>query len=209
MRHLLVAAVLLLPGLARADVRIECGAGCAAAGKRAILVGRGDRVYLEVESGPRVLVGPGLFRIAGSEKPAEPGAAVAGTDLALEDLLVFDRHALAFPMVSDDGPAGVVVTSAPAGTSSYALLVFTIERAKHAIVKTQYYQGTVGNLTKLRRDLAPVEQDGHWRPTELTIDNLRAASSTRLHLTWRTATDAPASLFDPEALARPSGLTFP
>jgi hypothetical protein len=194
---------------ARADVRIDCSAGCAAAGKRAILVGRGDRVYLEVENGPRVLVGLGEMQVAPGGKPADRGMAVAGTDLALEDLLVFDPHALAYPMISDDGPAGVVVTSAPAGASSYALLVYTLERTRRAIVKTQYYQGSVGNLTKLRRDTSLVQQDGHWRPTEVTIDNLRAGTSTHLRLAWRAAGDVPARLFEPDGLAQPSGLVFP
>jgi len=193
----------------RADIRIDCAAGCAAAGKRAILVGRADRVYLEVEAGPRVLVGPGVMQVAPGGKAVDPGTPVAGTDLAMEDLLAFDPHRLAYPMVSDDGPAGLVIMSAPSGTSSYALLVYTIERARHVIVKTQYYQGSVGNLTKMRRDGGLVEQDGHWRPTEVTIDNLRAGTSTRLQLTWRAAGDVPAALFEPEGLARPSGLVFP
>lgn len=189
---------------ARADVRIESAAGPA----RAILVGRGDVVYVEVKDGLRALVAPAGIVVAGGERGTAAAARrLAGSDVLLEDLAVFRPAALAFPQISDDGPTGVVVTSAPAGPSNYALLVYTIDREKRAIVKTQYYTGTVGNLGKLRRDTLVRIGEG-WRPSEITVDAFQPPSTTRLTLAWRAAPDVPASLFEPGGLERPSGLTF-
>ena len=57
----------------RADVRIVCEPGCRTA--RAILLGRGEAVYLEVEGGLRALVRPKEVLVAegGRVAPAEPG----------------------------------------------------------------------------------------------------------------------------------------
>lgn len=194
---------------ARADVRIECGAGCAAAGKRAVVLGRGDRVYLEIEDGFRALVAPDGIFLGAEAKRVEPGTALDGTDLALEDVAVFGAKSLVYPQISDDTGAEVVVNGAPAGASKYALLVYTIDRERRTVRKTQYYEGSIGNLTKMRRDLEPVDVDGHWRPGEIRVERLGAATSTRLRLTWRAAPDAPPALFEPAGLTRPSGLTFP
>src|SRR5262249_49191171 len=113
---------------AGADVRITCSEGCTAAGRLAILLGRGDAISLEVRDGVRALVQPGHVLVArdGKAVPAAVGESLAGSDVLLEDLAVFTPAALKLPQISDDGPAGAAVTAAPAGPSPYALLVTTL-----------------------------------------------------------------------------------
>jgi hypothetical protein len=103
----------------------------------------------------------------------------------------------------------VVVTAAPAPGSTYALLVHTIDRERSTIVRTLYYRDLINNLTKTRRDGAFTRVAGSWRPGEITVESVRQATRTRLTLAWRDAPDAPAALFEPAGLERPSGLTFP
>jgi hypothetical protein len=122
---------------------------------------------------------------------------------------VFDRGALRTPQISDEGPTEVVVTAEPARPSAYALLVHTIDPAIDRIVKTLYYQGSVGNLAKVRRDAAFGPAGDGSRPGDVRFELMRQASTTRLSLRWREAPDAPAALFEPGGLERPSGLAFP
>ena len=192
---------------ARADVRITRGTATG----RAAMLGRGRVVYFEVRDGVRALIHPGkaLVQSGGRAAPAVMGLALPATDLLLEDLAVFTASMLRTPLVSDDSPAGVVVTGAPAYPSAYALLVYTIDRERRAIVRTQYYQGTTSNLVKVRRDGALVQLDGHWRPGELTVENLPDGTSTQLRLAWRAAPEVPASLFTPAGLRGPSSIEWP
>ena len=193
---------------ARADVRIQCGEGCPAAGRAAVFVGRGDALYVEVKDGQRALLRPGHILVAkdGKQVDASVGESFAGTDVLLEDLVPFTAASLKTPQVSDDGPAGVVVTSAPGGPSAYALIVNTIDRARHATVRTLYYRDLINNLSKTRRDTAFVTVGGGSRPGEMTVETVRQATTTTLTLTWREAPDVPTRLFEPAGLEQPSGL---
>jgi hypothetical protein len=195
---------------ARADLRIECEAGCERASLRAALLGRGETVYVEVKDGVRALVRPGQVLIAegGKAVVASDGRPLADTDILLEDLGVLAGSSLRFPQISDDGPTGVVVMGAPAARSTYALLVYTLDRSRGTIVKTQYYKDDVSTLAKIRRDGAFVQVGGHWRPTEMTLDTLRSGMTTRVSLTWKEAPDLSPALFEPAALERPSTLTW-
>jgi len=192
---------------ARADVRITRGTTTS----RAVMLGRGRVVYFEVKDGVRALVHPGkaVVESGGHAAPAVMALALPGTDLLLEDVAVFSASMLRTPLVSDDSPAGVVVTGEPAYPSAYALLVFTIDRDRHAIVRTRYYQGTTSNLVKVRRDGGLGQVDGHWRPGEITVENLPDGTSTQLRLAWRAAADVPASLFTPAGLRGASRVEWP
>src|SRR5438105_12077015 len=206
-----VAANARFASPARADVRLACGEGCKATGRPAIFLGRGDVLYVEVKGGQRALVRPGEILVAqgGKASAAAPGQTLADTDVLLEDLAVFTPGALKQPQISDDGPAGVVVTAAPAGRSSYALLVNTIDRERHAIIRTLYYRDLINNLSKTRRDTAFARVGASWRPGEITVESVRQATKTHLTLSWREAPDVPEALFEPAGLERPSGLTWP
>lgn len=190
----------------RADVRIACEPACRAA--RAILLGRGDAVYVEVENGMRALVRPDGAWVAtdGRPAPAAPDQSLGDTVVLLADLAVFDRRRLRTPQISDEGPTEIVLTAEPVPPSAYALVVHTVDPATARIVKTLYFQGSVGNLTKLRRDTGFSTVAGSERPTEIRVEALRQGVTTRLALRWREAPDAPAALFEPAGLERPSGL---
>jgi len=192
----------------RADVRIACEPACRTA--RAILVGRGDAVYVEVEGGLRALVRPkeALVAEGGRAAPAEAGKRLGDTGLLLSDMAVFDRGTLRTPQISDEQPGEVVVTSEPVGSSPYALLVYTVDPSLDRIVKTLYYQGSINTLGKMRRDFAFIRVGDVPYPGEIRVEEMRTATTTSLSLTWREATDAPAVLFEPRGLEKPSGLTF-
>jgi hypothetical protein len=192
----------------RADVRIVCEPACRAA--RAILIGRGDAVYVEVEGGLRALVRPKQVLVAenGRVTPAEAGKRLGDTVLLLQDLAVFDRAVLRTPQISDEGPDEVVVTSEPADASVYALIVHTVDPATDRIVKTLYYQGSVNTLAKMRRDSAFTRVGGASYPSEVRVEEMRTATTTRLQLVWREAPEAPPALFEQAGLEKPSGLAF-
>ena len=192
----------------RADVRITCEPACRTT--RAILLGRGDTVYVEVEGGLRTLVRPQAVLVAdgGRVAPAEPGKRLGDTGLLLADLAVFDRRVLRTPQISDLGPGEVVVSAEPLPPSTYALVVYTIDPANDRIVKTLYYQGSVNALAKMRRDSAFTPIAGASYPAEVRVEDMRTTATTWFKLAWREAADAPASLFEPAGLEKPSGLTF-
>jgi hypothetical protein len=195
---------------ARADVHIECSEPCPKAGTAAILAGREDAVYVELRTGLRALIRPDRIMVAENGKVAEAaaGQALADTNLLLEDLAVFIPGSLRVPQVSDSGPAGVVVTAAPATRSAYALLVHTIDPARSVILRTLYYRDSVSNLVKTRRNSAFEDVGGSPRPGEITMETVRGPT-TKLVLTWRAAADLPATLFEAGALERPSPLAAP
>jgi len=203
-----VAANARFDAPARADVRIECTAPCTVSGTPAVLLGRGDAVYVELKGGMRALVRPNRIDVArdGKVAAAAAGEALADTDVLLEDLSVFTPAALKLPQISDDGPAGLVVTAAPSPPSVYALLVHTIDRDRHAIVRTLYYRDAINNLEKTRRDSALVRVGKSWRPGEIAVESVRRGSHTHLALAWKDAPDAPPALFEPAGLEKPSGL---
>lgn len=194
---------------ARADVKIACE-GCPTPAARAVFVGRGDALYVEVKDGARALLRPTGSLVAEGGAPGPLAMkALAGTDVLLEDLIPFTADLLKVPQISDDGPVGTVVTGAPSRSSAYALLVITIAPDPPAIVKTQYYEQSIGNLTKLRRDGAFVAVGAKRRPGEIAVEHLKKGSKTRLSLAWKEMPDAPAALFEPDGLTKPSGLTWP
>src|SRR5947199_308162 len=122
---------------------------------------------------------------------------LADTDVLLEDLVVFTPAALKVPQISDDGPAGTVVTSAPGGSSAYSLLVHTIDRERHTIVRTLLYRDAINNLTKTRQNGGWTRVAGGWRPGEIAVDDVRRATTTRLTLAWQEAPEVSADLFEP------------
>jgi hypothetical protein len=162
-------------------------------------------VYVELEGGTRALIRPGKILLAGpgGARRAERGAALSGTDLLLEDLTPFTLSRLTTPQISDEGPMGTVVTGAPVAPSAYVLLVQTIEEERGTVARTQYYRDAISELVKIRRDGGFTQVDGHWRPTEITVESFRDKTSTRLTLTWRPAPTTPAERLTPAGLRGP------
>jgi hypothetical protein len=190
----------------RADVRITRGAAGPEA--QAVLLGRGTTLYIEVRGATRALLHPGKIVVAreGRVVRAAVGVPLPGTDLLLEDLVPFSPHVLKVPQINDDGPAGVVVSGAPAGPSAHVLLVYTIDRERSIVVRTQYYRDSISNLVRNRRDDAFVDLGGRWRPGDVTVDDLRQHTSTHLTLTWREVPDVDPAVLTPTGLRRPSAL---
>lgn len=172
---------------------------------RAVLVGLGTTVRVDVADGARALVRPGraVVRANGHVRRATPGATLPGTDLLLEELGAFSASQLRVPQISDDGPEGVVVTSAPVPPSPWALLVHTIDPERHVVTRTQWYLGAINNMVRIRRDGGFVEIDGHWRPGEATIDDITANRTSTLRLAWQPAPGLAPALLTPAGLAIP------
>ncbi len=193
---------------ARADVQVKRGDGTPAA---AVMLVRRHVVYLETRAGLRALIRPGKVVVlkAGRVERAPVGAPLDGTDLLLEDLVPFTVRRLAVPQVSDDGPAGVVVTGAPTPPSAYVLLVFTADPEHRAIVRTKYYRDTITNLVKMRRDGTFIDVGGHWRPGVVDVEQFRPPSTTQLTLAWRPDPTLPATVFSLKGLRQPSPVTWP
>ena len=206
-----VAANARFEAPARADVTIACSPDCTPPKTHAVFVGRGETLYVEVAGGQRALLAPDGITVArdGKPAPAKTGEAFADTDILLEDLVPFTAASLKMPLVSDDGPAGTVVTAAPARASAYVLIVSTIDSAEHVVKRVQLYQDSIGNLTRIVRNGEWADVDGHKRPGEITLENVRKGITTKLTLAWRAMPDAPPALFAPDALAKPSGLAAP
>jgi len=154
-----------------------------------VLLAHRTAVYVEVRDGTRALVRPGkiLVRAGDRIRRAPIGAALAGSDLLLEDLAPFDAHGLRVPQVSDEGPEGVVVMGAPAMPSAYSLLVRTIDPERAVVVRTKCYRETTTNLVKMLRadDVASVAD--RPRPRALVAETFRPARTTTLALDWRPA----------------------
>lgn len=174
-----------------------------------VLLQRGDRLYLQTSTGTRALIRPGrvVVRDAKGLTRAAPDAPLPGTDLLLGDLAPFTVGDLATPQVSDDGPAGLVVTGAPARPSPYVLLVETIDPEHEIVVRVKYYRDTITNMVKMRRDYDPVEVAGRWRPSRITVEAFRPPNTTTLTLTWREAPDTPPAVFTLAGLRAPSTIT--
>ena len=203
-----VAAESSAPDMLRADVHIERDG--TAAGD-AVLLARGQRLYLETRSGTRALLSPGKVVILrnGRLVRAPVGTTLPGTDILLEDLKPFGVGRMPVAQVSDENPVGVVVTGAPAPPSAYALLVITIDPERNVIAQTKYYRDSISNLVKIRKDDDFTQVGGRWRPATIGFEGLRPPSTTRLGLTWREAPDAPAALLTPAGLRAPSPLAWP
>jgi hypothetical protein len=197
-----VAASARFDPAVRADVRIACDIPCHPA--QATLVGRGDALYVQAGE-VRALVKPDGVRVAKGGKgiPAAIGAPLGDTGVLLEDLVVFAADSLKVPQISDEGPTGVVIMGAPTRPSAYALLVHTIDPDRGTIEKTQYYQGSINNLAKIRRDRSFVRVGGGWRPGEVEMTRIGEDKSARLTLAWREMPEVPPALFEPAGLEGP------
>ena len=195
---------------ARADVHLERQDGDQTTTADVVLVGRGHTVYVETRDGMRALVRPSkrLVLERGRVVLAPLDARVAGSDLALEDLVPVTTSLLRVPQVSDEGPTGTVLTGAPSGRSARALLVLTIDPASGALLRTKIYERSVSDLAAFRRDEEFVDVTGRARPTRVAIDRTRERTTTRATLTWRPAPDLPRSLWTPAGLRAPSPIRW-
>jgi len=134
--------------------------------------------------------------------------ALGGSNVLLQDLAVFTTQTLHFPQISDDGPMGVVVTSAPRQPSIYALVVHTINPKHARITRTKYFRHAVNNLVKRSRFTDFVYVADGWRPQTSTWDGVDDTRASELTLVWRTGPTVPWRLFRPIGLAESSDGIF-
>jgi hypothetical protein len=197
-----VAANARFPVPTRADVGLARQRNDHATTARAVLLGRGQTLYVESDDGTRALIRPGkiLVRRGGRVVRAEPGARLGDSDIRLEDLVPVTPTLLGIAQVSDDGPTGIVITGAPAGPSSRVLIVLTIDPDRPVVTRVKYYEGTISDLATFRRDDEFATVDGHLRPTHARFERPRDDASTEATLAWAAAPDTPRTRFTPAGL---------
>jgi hypothetical protein len=205
-----VAANGRFPSSTRADVQIERRQDDKTTSTSAVIVGRGQTLYVETRDGLRALVRPNKIVVRANARvvPAAPGARLGASDLLLEDLVPVTPALLKVPQVSDEGPTGTVVTGAPAFPSARALIVLTIDPERSVVVRTKYYEKSISDLASFRRDEDFVEVAGHRRPTRIAVDRAREGASTSLRFAWRAAPESPPLLFSPRGLRAPSPIRW-
>lgn len=164
-------------------------------GFKALLLGNGAAAYLMTKGG-------------GKAVRFDPNTPFAGSELTREDLQVFASDRFISPGIIDKSPSQLTVQLTPQ-VPPYSLIVTTFDRDKVVPLKTLYYRDTVSNLVKMRRDAGHVQVAERWLPSTVTMENFAMRTITTLTLKWREASEVPDSLFKPEALPRPSGLSWP
>jgi hypothetical protein len=135
-------------------------------------------------------------------------AAFADGDLTREDLEPFRRSRYTEARIVDEGPVQITLALAPTA-SQYSLVVTTIDRAKLVPIKTLYYQETLNNLVKMRRESAHQLVGQRWLPSAITMEHFQLRTQTDLTLRWTQDANLPPEPFQPELLSRPSGLAWP
>jgi hypothetical protein len=200
-----VAANARFPTPTRANVKIDHTQDGKTTTTVAVLIGRGQTIYVQTADGFRALVRPSkiVVRVGRRIRRATPGLRLAGSDLLLEDLIPVTPAFMKMPQVSDDGPTGVVVTGAPGFPSARALIVLTIDPDSHAVSRIKYYEKSISDLVAFRRDEDPVDVAGHARPTHITVERSRDGSTTALTLAWHPDPEATPASFRLGALRQP------
>src|SRR5262249_33542847 len=130
----------------------------------------------------------------------DPTTRPPGFPLAVEDLVPFDATRLRMPQISDESPAGVVVTAAPSRRSSHVLLVFTIDPERRVGTKTQFSRDTINNMVALRRDAEFVAVGERPRASAMTIEDVVENATTHWSLSWREAPELATNAFTPGGL---------
>jgi hypothetical protein len=201
-----VAANARFPTATRADVKIDRTQDGKTATTAAVLIGRGQTLYVQTADGFRALVRPSkiVVRAGRRIRRAAPGLRLAGSDVLLEDLIPVTPALMRTPQVSDDGPTGIVVTGAPAYRSARALIVLTVDPDSDAVTRIKYYEKSISNLAAFRRDEDHADVAGHARPTRITVERSRESSTTELTLAWRPAPEVTAASFGLGALRAPA-----
>src|SRR5262249_23294946 len=132
--------------------------------------------------------------------PRTPTAPPPGLPRAVGALVPFAAARLRMPQISDESPAGVVVTAAPSRRSRHVLLVFTIDPERNVPTKTQFYRDTINNMVALRRDGDFVTVAERPRARATTIEDLVDNATTHWSFSWREAPELSANAFPPAGL---------
>lgn len=140
--------------------------------------------------------------------PCAPETPLGESEITCEDLQPFRVERYHTPRIVDQSGQQVQLALFPK-QSQYSLVVITFDREKKVPLKTMYYQETLNNLVKMRRDSDHVLVGRRWMPTKVTVERFALRSTTTLNLTWKQSPDVPPEIFDRAFLARPSNLKWP
>ncbi len=189
---------------ARADLRIHVKAQ--GAGERrydGVVAYAGTNVYVEI--GEPVV----RARMRGAETDALAGATAGGewkrgtaydalgdTTLIPDDFRPFRAATLTTPQIVSEAKQTILVSGAPAEPSPWVLIVHLLDRDKLRPVRTQYYERTINNMVRMRRDEELVRVGTIWRPRRIAIEDYRTGASTTVELVWQPSPTLPAGLFD-------------
>ncbi|HVN87956.1 MAG TPA: outer membrane lipoprotein-sorting protein [Candidatus Binatia bacterium] len=175
----------------------------------------GVDVYIELKrDGTKALIldnGERAFRLGAGASAAEPfggDLAFAESEFTREDLQPFRAAEVTQAQISDESSARVTITYVPK-PSQYSLKVVTVDAERKLPLKTLYYRDTTNNMVKMRRDNNYVAVGQIWLPSEITMEDFKLRTQSTLTLKWSQNPTISAGLFDPAALARPSGLAWP
>ncbi len=178
---------------------------------------RDGAVYAEVASPRTRLVIPatdGVPRFA----PATPGTDVrvgsaydriGETPLCADDFRPFRLATLRTPQIVSETKATLLVSAAPTETTTFVVIAMLFDRDKRAVLRRQYYERTIGNLTRMRRDTDLVRIAGAWRPGRSEIEEYGTRTITTIEWRWTADPAIPAGLFDPGATPPPTFLPAP
>ena len=190
----------------RAEIHFETARPDGARTSDLTIYGRGTTVRVEGPDGLRALAKPGKCVIAehGGAPRMVREKVIGGTAFLLEDLTPFTANSLKVPLISDEGPQGIVVAGEPVGPSPYVLLGYTIDNDRPVISAIKFYRWEISNLTKMVRVGEWVQVAGHWRPRVLTLQDLGpGGDTTTVTFTWHEQPGLPATAFTPRGLATP------
>jgi hypothetical protein len=202
---------------ARADVGVEQKEGDVAKRYDGVVVHRDADVYLEIrEPAVRVLMRgeeTAVYLLAGAAgaAPTRVGghAPIAGTPLIPDDVRPFRTSVLRIPQIADETSKTMLVSGAPAEESPYVLVVYLFDREKKVPTRVQYYERTVNNLVRMRRESDFVRVAETWQPTRTEIEDYQTSGMTTIERTWTASPEIPHDLFDPAALGTHTLLQAP
>jgi hypothetical protein len=194
---------------AGADVRIRVKEqGGSKRSYEGTVVAAGDNLYLELrEPSLRVLArgtdsqvllttsgsGGGPRQVSGDDP-------IGSTTLVPNDFRPFRAAVQRNPQITSETKREMLVTGAPAGASPYVLLVYLLDRERRVPTRVQYYQGTINNLVRIRRDTELVQVAGKWRPGRSEIEDYRSGAVATIAFRWTAAPPVPPDLFNPATL---------
>lgn len=174
----------------------------------------GNDLYIETKDGTKAVLLQGgsnasiAMPQAKDASPFAPDAPLAGSEFTREDLQPFAAGRYKTPRIVDQGPQQVQVALFPL-QSQYSMVVITFDREKKVPVKTMYYQQTLNNLVKMRRDSDHVLVGRRWLPTHVTMEHFALRNTSTLDLQWSQVPNVAPELFQSAFLTHPSNLTWP
>ena len=142
--------------------------------------------------------------VGGEWKRGAAYDALGDTTLIADDFRPFRVDTLKTPQIVSETRQTVLVSGAPAEPSPWVLVVHLLDREKLRPVRTQYYERTINNMVRMRRDGELVRVGTVWRPRKIEVEDFSAGTSTTVELDWQPSPTLPPGLFDGGAGALPT-----